>query len=416
MRYGADVVDYAYLADDIARGQFRDRWEGAAELFRTPGYPFFLFLANQVTGEKEKVVLNGWDKPIGDYNRVAYLNILMGTFAAITFFVILAKFLSNRLSVFLTLAFAFEPTNLWQVMAISSDGLFLFILLLSLLCLIKFTLENRYEYGLLAVFLMSLDTLVRPSGLPLALIVLMYILILLVWSRRSLKGALIGLVAFIVLSLPILPWMARNYVETGYFTLSTLPSYAMFFNYIPYYKADSQGLNRDEFIPQNTKEMLILIGAPDGENARTIKYHPQMDGYVQDFLKENFWSYLAFHIVSAKDFLFSSNPLLSTWQLNPAIRLYSAIEPYMWAAIYLLALVGVMVSRHRFALFLVALCAVVILTAGTFSSNARYLLPILPAIFLLAGLGLERLLHVLSAAIPSLLRSIRSVSSLWTPS
>jgi hypothetical protein len=163
----------------------------------------------------------------------------------------------------------------------------------------------------------------------------------------------------------------------------------------------------DEFIPQNTKEMLLKTGAPDAENARTVKYLPQVEEYVGDFLKENFWSYLVFHITGGKDFLLSSHQLLSTWQLNPAIRLYSTIEPYMWAAIYLLALLGVMVSRHRFALFLAALCAVVILTAGTFSSNTRYLLPILPAIFLLAGLGIERLHMVLSAAIFSLLRSIR---------
>ena len=197
--------------------------------------------------------------------------------------------------------------------------------------------------------------------------------------------------------------MTRNYVQTGYFTISTLPSYAMLFNYIPYYKADSLGLNRDEFIPQNTKEMLLKTGAPDGENARTVKYLPQVEEYVGDFLKENFWSYLVFHITGGKDFLFSSHQLLSTWQLNPAIRLYSAIEPYMWAAIYLLALLGVMVSRHRFALFLAAFCAVVILTAGTFSSNTRYLLPILPAIFLLAGLGIERLHMVLSAYVHTIL-------------
>src|SRR3989344_4536106 len=420
MRFGADVFDYAFLADDISRGQLRDQWEGAAELFRTPGHPFFLFLAKKVTGNpapQGSVLLDGACIPIGDYSRVAYLNILMGAFSVVIFFLIVSRFLSNRLSVFLSLAFAFEPTSIWMVMSISSDGLFLFILLLSLFCLVKFTLENKYPYGLLSVLLMSLDALVRPIGLPLALLVLLYTLILLAWSLRTRKGALIGLVAVILFCLPILPWMTRNYLKTGYFSLSTISSYAMFYNGIPYYLADSQGLDRGEFVSRHAQEMTRKIGAPDDENARTVRYLQQVNEYVQDFLKENFWSYLVFHIINGKDLLFSSNQLLSTWQISPVVRLYGAIEPYIWSVIYLLALVGVIFSKSNrsFVLFLAALVVVVILIAGPIS-NARYRLPLEPAGTLPGGLGFERLFNVFSAATSSLLRSRRSVLSRWVRS
>lgn len=402
-----DSPTYLHLADNMKEhGRFSD--ETAPPLtphtLRTPGYPAFLMLFG---GDERTRVLS-----------IVWVQALLGALTTgLLFLTACALWPSATASLVAGGGMAIDYVIILCSIFVGTESLFLFVFVLSMLCFARYLNDPARKSAALlwSGVIAGIAVLIRPLALYYFLIPGLIVMIQkadMTSSRRLKQVVLFVLVA----SLPPALWMYRNKVEAGSFTISTI-----------------QGVTRAAILEERFTG-LGYYEAVERLEARFRSEHPK--GYptwAEEHSAMSAWAvkYIASHpkdyaIVLYKEAvrLIAGNGMKSTaWMLfrdpdhnpytvvvhpkesnqeqvsslsknHPSLGVALVVYLTFLSVVYLLAMAGAFVvwrQRKVFAIWLVLMTGYFFAVSIGFGTGARYRLPLMPALFLLAGAGAERI-------------------------
>jgi hypothetical protein len=390
--------------------------DGVPDLLRTPGYPLFLAITN-----------------LAGFPAAAVVNVILSVFTVLLVWKLgYAAIGDNRIALGAAWIFAFEPMSVVYSACLSSETLFLALFLLSIERLAAFLRGRRLPVLAVAGLWLAAATFVRPITyyLPVALAVGLFLFLARVPGLRWKAPA--------VLLISVLPWLAawqiRNWVETGYSGFSSVTEVNLYF----LNAAEVTARVEHRSFSEVSRSLGYFGGVNYGEQAYLyqpyLALHPEQAGWSQGsrllYMRSE-----AFHVIRAhyrvyllqcvvmplfktiinpgagnfNHLLYPEDPgpdagLVNENPVRLAIRL---ITEYPWAAtqrfvfeivlfgLYLLALRGVFrggLQKACLWLLLGTLLYILAVTGagGGPGADARYRLPIMPAVCILAAAGARR--------------------------
>jgi 4-amino-4-deoxy-L-arabinose transferase-like glycosyltransferase len=306
---------------------------------------------------------------------------------------------------------------------ILTETLFIFLVVVFLLCLSQYAHGFQTRWLVVCGIACGLAILCRPVGVFLPLIGLIF----LVYSYRAhtrrmfLSLAMVGLST----SLIVLPWMIRNYLQFGIFTVSTVSAYNMYFYNAAALEADLKGISQDK--ARMNMNAALESQLSDSPAAPTREKVQLMRMLSRDAIEAHPWRYAYIHLRNSMNSLLPNltemMELLGITQGDKGTLsvlnqdgLVAAIQNYFGRRTWLLwmftpmilllvleyigALVGgVYLVKHRDwgLLILLVLPVLFLLLIPGPASHPRFRVPAMPMITLLAGLGLTELTCILKS-------------------
>ncbi|MDR3774489.1 MAG: hypothetical protein P4L26_14125 [Terracidiphilus sp.] len=412
---GTDTVSYLSPGRNLLlHGTFSA--DGVPAVMRTPGYPLFLAMTS-----------------LAGLTVAAVINVLLSLFCLVLVWR-LAKAVSgdDRLAICAAWLMAIEPLTIIFSILLLSETLFMAFFLFGAERLAWFFRVHRLR--LLAVSGVSLAAaaLVRPAAyyLPVAMAFGLLIVLVRVPGLRWKAPA--------VLLISCLPWLAiwqiRNKVETGYGGFSSARELNLYFTnavgitarlehrnyfdvhnefgYSPFFGRSGQVYLAQEWVDHHPEQagwtQAQRIAFMGEEGSRVIRAHPRMYARtciepLVSMMLEPGAGYFA-RMLSLQDSELSNgvgtNQGMVHFGINlikthPAIAASKAVFMVVLAALYLLALKGILrgsIGSPYLALlvgtafYFIGLCAV---TAGP-GYDPRFRIPLLPIVCIFAAAGLLR--------------------------
>jgi hypothetical protein len=207
----ADTSSYTEVGRNLLQhGRFVA--DGVPDLVRTPGYPLFFAITS-----------------LAGLPATAVASVLLSVFSVFLVWKLgRAVFDDDRIALIAAWIFAFEPSSVALSDLLLSDTLFLAIFLFSMERLAEFLRRRRLGVLAVAGLLLAAATFVRPVTyyLPVALAIGLYVVLARVPGLRWKAPA--------VLLISVLPWLAawqiRNRVETGYSGFSSISEVNLYFH------------------------------------------------------------------------------------------------------------------------------------------------------------------------------------------
>jgi len=204
------------------------------ELFRTPGYPTFLWMTRAVPGPPLTSTDAAQDSPRARFvpsgaRRVPWsitpliVQVLLDVALVCLAFLLGRVLCSERVGLLAAAFQAITPVAAVAAVRVLSDSLFAVLLTGSILLLVWYLKTDKKLLVFSAGILLGLACLVRPIGGPFAVIA--FVAILAARWRRPQWAAL-----FLVgVAVCVGPWIGRNYVRARYVGLSSVGDYNLFF-------------------------------------------------------------------------------------------------------------------------------------------------------------------------------------------
>ncbi len=228
-----DVDGYLNIAQNLLDQGIYSREPSAPyyqDLTRPPVYPILLVTLLKITS------FNG---PI-----IIFLQTVIGSLLSGFLFLSGIEFgLGKKISTILGVILAFDPIIVLSGHYLLTETIFLFFWILGILFFLKFIKKNRVGFLLISAFFFGFSALTRPVVLyyPLLLIPLLLVLPLNTLTKK-LRYSAGFLIVFLLL---ITPWMLRNQIVGGVFSLSTIPDINLYFYRAKAVFADSQNISQE---------------------------------------------------------------------------------------------------------------------------------------------------------------------------
>ena len=181
--------------------------------YRTPGYPFYMALFYSFT------------------NNLKFPIIMMCIISALTsipIFYIGASFGGKWVGFVAGLLFALNVTSIAHAPLLLSDTLFTFFVAIQFWYFMKFYFTKRPLFLFMSVIIASIAVYIRAVGI-LWILPCMF-LILIVNGMRIKRKIITSLVALVIFSLLLAPWMLRNYSNSLGFSMTTIGGDILFHN------------------------------------------------------------------------------------------------------------------------------------------------------------------------------------------
>jgi 4-amino-4-deoxy-L-arabinose transferase-like glycosyltransferase len=284
-----DSGEYVALATSLLHGHFALPGE-AFEYFRTPGYP----------GVIAAVEFLG-----GSYATVTFLQILLTFCVALMVSALGARFFSARTGMLASILFLLNPLILDLSLQVMSDISFTFLFVLGItILLLQFNRHPLYSV-LFSALIFAAASYVRPAGaVMLPLFIAPIIIASASWSRKFWSAILL----VIVFMLALLPWMLRNYHDSGVLSFSSLAAYNFTAYNVPMFEA---ALHKDDPLAERFA-MQTAIGIPL-EQWRDLSVSASLERYDRTAILAHPVRYGAYHIFESTGFFVNSGfqPLLA---------------------------------------------------------------------------------------------------------
>jgi len=220
-----DSQGYVKLSRNLV-GTGRFEQAGQAEIFRTPGYPFFL-VPWRLAGENW-LIATGLAQVALDVSLV-YLTYVLG-----------CALCSETVGLWGAAFQAVSAAAMVSSVRILSDGLFAFLLTLSILLAVHHLRTRRLWSVPAAAAVAAAACYVRPVGVLFAALLLFVILLSSGnrWKRAGMFAA--------IMVLAIGPWILRNGLTAGYWGFSAIHSQVVFDCLAPSVLAEEEGISFSE--------------------------------------------------------------------------------------------------------------------------------------------------------------------------
>jgi hypothetical protein len=389
---------------------------GAPDLLRTPGYPVFLALTS-----------------LAGLPAAALANVILSVLSVILVWKLgRSVFSDDRIALGAAWIFAFEPLSVANSVMLLSETLFLALFLLSMERIAEFLRGQRLRVLAAAGLWLAAATFVRPVSyyLPILLALGLFLVLVRVKGLRWKAPA--------VLLISVLPWLAawqmRNLVETGYSGFSSAGDYNLYFIGSADVTARAEHRN---FIDVRKESGFAGYANPSEQDYLCESYlarHPEQTGWGQAqrltfmhsealrVIRAHFGIYLRSYLASLSGLVI--NPGAGVYHRllypngtgfadsliafkSPASGAIALARAYPWVAaekaafvvvllgLYLLAVWGVIWSDMRNACLWLLLGTSLYFFAATAAAvgpeaTARYRLPVMPAVCILAAAGIVR--------------------------
>ena len=224
---------------------------GSPEIFRTPGYPMFILFSNLFGKPPYSVLL---------------FQILLSLFSSLLIYRIGRQFIPEKGALFAAFLFSVDPLSNLYTLKILSETVFTFFLLVFMERWIKARMDRTRDWFLLTI-LAGILTYIRPIAI---FIILGPILSLFYhfYKKEIIFLHVVKKTILILLSLSLwmMPWVCRNYIQAGFMGISTLSSYNLYYYRAAAVEAKAQG--RDYYSKRSE------MGAYDG--MIFIHSHPEL--------------------------------------------------------------------------------------------------------------------------------------------
>jgi len=389
-----DSADYTTLAASLTEeGRFAR--DGQVEIFRTPGYPFFLLIAHTF-GE------HGW-------RVVVLVQALLDVLLVYLTYLLATMLAGQRAGVWAALFQALCPVAAAAAVRVLSDSLYALLLTISLCLMISHFRSGRAWMVAASAAFLAAACYVRPVGLVMAAL---FALVLLARPNRWRR---VGLFAGI-LAMAIAPWVVRNAVRAEYAGFSSFATDSVYFFAVPELRAEETGKHPARLRAEmRTREQPVADETgclpPPGPAAH------RRAGAAVSALAEHPWAYARLHLrgclgvflPGATDAMEVAGVTTGQRGTSDVLRrdgLWAAVRHYFgnnaWAlaaaapmvlllAIQYLAVGVAVVRRTRLrmpaSIWLPALMVVAAtLVTGPFG-QPRYRVPVTPILSAAAGLG-----------------------------
>ncbi len=271
--------------------------EGKVDLLRTPAYPLFLHICENIGGE--------------DVNAVAVFFQILVFYVSIWFFYkLLAQFTSNHvmLAAGTILYGCMTPYINFNFMLLTESFSVSLIIAFSYF-LVRFIKEDKLSFLTVSVVLSFLMTMIRPGAVYLYVVdVLAFIPLIVKLIRKKIsfdKKVLIPVISFVLCVAALFGYMSKNKADNGYYGLSYVSDMNRFYDVV---MADIWQDNSDKEIVDKLNELTsdgpgTLGAAIDAESfiretysdpARIKKFNSEaIDDHTKDycyFLFKKVWT------------------------------------------------------------------------------------------------------------------------------
>jgi 4-amino-4-deoxy-L-arabinose transferase-like glycosyltransferase len=379
---GSDSLEYSTLAQNLINHHWfsmSTSMPAVPEVFRTIGYP--LFVAAFVLLFKS-------------YFIVTLVQIMLTILTGVLIFRMGKSLFSENIGFIAALVFIFEPNTVFHTLIILSDTLFVF-LLVSFVYLLFFTQAQTFKKLLIAGIVLGFATLVRPIAVfSLGLFIPVY------WwmNFKTYSRKILGLFLLALLlgyAALVSPWLIRNKIQTGYWSLSSVSNVNLYHYNVPDFLA-WKGMPRNEAYALVEKETGITL-----EQARSLDNAAVIKDLTKKYIFADPIHYAEFHVIRGLPFIFSSGlSLVDQFNTGFSEPLYKGhipriiinLERLAWVGILGLVLLSVFVFKKekRVWLFLIIICYFWALTGPV--AYARYRLPAEPFLLILACAAIQAFL------------------------
>lgn len=410
-----DALEYHQLAVSVLehrRFSFqKGEGPGTPDTLRTPLYPLLISLIYSICGNEST-----WS--------VLLVQILIDTASCFLLFLLVLKFFNLRVAFYASLFYALDPFLILYSLTLLSDGLFVFLYLLSAYWFSEAIYRqygHSFLYVLLSAFFCGLATLVRPVSQFLPFIIVPFLFFVL---RKEIKKAFkLGVLYLVIFAITLSPWILRNFNTYGVLSLSTVGAYNLIALYVGPIEMERRGQPLEKVQGAMMEEVDHLIRQegrnPENLNAfqqagyweklafRTIRQHPiaftkhYLQGIVHLFATLGTGPYGDLLQLPKKNGKFEikaySNmvALLKDWvklKTQQEITIGLVVGLYLCIT-YALLVVGLVIYWRRdrknpFLLFSLIMILYFILITGT-AGLARFKLPAIPFYLIFVGIGLS---------------------------
>lgn len=426
---GGDSQEYLALADNMLAGHgFSIYREEPYEIgaTRTPGYSLIIAFAKLISGEYSIFLLILF--------QIAALGVI-----GILSYRLMKKFILERAAFGLSFLVVLNPQMLFLTLAIMSDIYFILFFLSSLHAFLLFLEKKENKYFYAASLLLGSGVIVRPGGLLLFPIYLLFLIpeaIRVIHEKNILQQASAFVLGILLFLLPIFPWSLRNYIQFKTFRLSSADTYNLYYVTAPTIIGIRDGISRIEAqktlhdrlttLPEFTKgrahDTFIYTANMDKEVKKIIMNSPFIfmyatlreipvlllqaewatplikwgvltipDNYVsfkQSILKDGFFG---FRTVMVQKFHCGAQCILPLFMLFLGALFWASISTFAAIGFFKLKK-GSSTNRHLW-LFVTLIVFTIVLHSMLINVPTipgRYKLPILPLLFIFAWYGWEK--------------------------
>lgn len=396
--YRPDSSEYDALAESLAsRGTYSQTTDPAAapELARTPGYPLVVAAVYLLLGHRPM-----W---------AALLNVLLGVGVSLLTYLLGLRVFGRRAALAAGLILALDLASAVYANLLLSETAFTLLLLLVLAGLPPVTPHPRMGRMVLSGLLLGGAVLARPIGVYLPFVLAP--VFLLGGDRANLRRRVRGSLAFAGCALLlVLPWVVRNYVVAGVAELTSLGAVNLLYHRAAPVKAAVEGMDL-----QASRKALEAMVEKSGVTAKPVERLRTMKDLGKRIIAAHWGTYVRLHLVGMGRLLGPEHD--SVYELLgyrppsgsegpglpaggrplPPRTLQRLVDLWQWALlgpIYLVALIGFVSAvrgDHGPAAILFLVVVGYFLAMSGPEAYARFRVPMMPAIALLAGHGVSSL-------------------------
>lgn len=393
-----DTAQYLKLAHNIVeRHIYYGPDENSLLLRRSPGYPTFLAFFLVLARVPYALLI------------AAILQVILAGFTVIFIFRLLNQWYSKNIARFASLFFLFEPNAAYFSFMLLAESLFTFIFIACLLVLLA-RKQPSAKSLLFAGILFGIGALVRPIAQFIPFIAVLFLFLRNGWSLATTKRAIILVVGAAAI---MLPWMTRNAIVANSFDISS-DGVSTYFHYtLPSFLAERDHKTQDEIRSEITQELKQKINSSNSGPTQLMQQK------IIKVIGQNPIKYAYFHFIKTLPFFFGDgireilqktgaiderqpdfSQLIFRGAFSEIISIMTSrayfiitiILALFWTLIYAAACLGffheIRASKERraLAIFFAAIILVFAFLAGP-ANTTRHRMPILPAIFTLAAIG-----------------------------
>ncbi len=355
-----DASQYILIAKNIASGNGFNMLPNSNLLAnRAPFFPFILAGVFKFFGQS--------------YWPARIFQVCMSSLVPVITYSIAKEVVSKRAAMISACISIFYPFYVFYSAYVLTETLFVFLSCFSLLYLIRFVKTGSYQDALLAGMFLGLSALTRPIALGFGVFfVVCYFFI----PRRRFKGSAAILAAMFLV---ILPWTIRNYIVFEKFVPLTTEVGRVFYSGNNPMNKTGGCIRYVDFIePKETVTM--------GE----VEASQYMFKKGLEFIRHNPGTFLKMSVKKAGR-LWRVFPYWTSGFTN--IK-YKLISIFSYGLILPFFLIGIFLSIRNWKLVLPLYCLIIYTSifCMVFYGTMRFRLPLMPAVIVLASIGIDRLL------------------------
>lgn len=325
---GSDASYYNEVALNIVSGKGITYRQETFSI--TPAYPLFLAGIYKVFGQS--------------YDVVRIVQAILSALTCVLIYLIARNLFNRKVALIAGLIIVIYPSFILQSTAILTETLFIFLLVLAMLCLVLCLEKSSMKWGLVAGVSFGLATLTRPVALFFPILILP--LVFLYKKKPPLLAAFKNFILIIIAMFLIMsPWIFRDYL----------------------------GL---EAVPSSQKVSNEIVASRDVHKAvRSMKKATDKDHFSQ--ILSNLYKLYRY-------------PFLK--QGTPQIKIWILLFYYLLLAT---ALLGLIFGYKKWRRFLPLILIIIYITfphiipGEVFQVSARYVFPIMPFIIILSAYGIN---------------------------